>query len=202
MKNIVPFVKVDNGLVEEFDGVQVMKPMPHLASLLDRATGAAVFGTKMRSVINLANDPGVKSLVSQQFDVARRILEFGLVPIIEPEVNIHCPDKAEAEGLLKAALLEQLDQLGSDQNILLKLTLPERSDFYADLIGHPRVWRVFALSGGYTRKEANVRLAANHGVVASFSRALTEGLSAEQDDEEFDAALRGSVASIYAASIT
>jgi fructose-bisphosphate aldolase, class I len=202
VKNIVPFVKVDNGLADEFDGVRLMKPMPNLASLLERATEASVFGTKMRSVINAANESGVKSVVNQQFDVARQILESGLAPIIEPEINIKCPDKAAAEALLNTALLEQLEKLGSHQNVLLKLTLPDRSDFYADLVGHPRVWRVFALSGGYSQKEASVRLASNHGVVASFSRALTEGLSVAQDEAEFDAALLDSVCSIYEASIT
>jgi fructose-bisphosphate aldolase, class I len=202
VKSVVPFVKVDKGLVEEFDGVQLMKPMPDLDALLARATDKAVFGTKMRSVIKLANDAGVKSVVDQQFDVARRILAAGLAPIIEPEIDIHSPQKAEAEALLKTAILDQLGQLAPDQYVMLKLTLPELTDFYADLVNHPNVLRVFALSGGYTRKEANARLAANHGVVASFSRALTEGLSAQQNDKEFDAALNDSIASIFEASIT
>ena len=167
-----------------------------------RATEKGVFGTKMRSVIKLANDAGVRSVVDQQFDVARQILAAGLVPIIEPEIDIHSPQKAEAEVLLKPAIHEQLDQLASDQYVMLKLTLPELDDFYADLVNHPNVLRVVALSGGYSRVEANARLARNHGVVASFSRALTEGLSAQQSDDEFDAALNDSIASIFEASIT
>jgi fructose-bisphosphate aldolase, class I len=202
VKNVVPFVKVDKGLVQETDGVQVMRPMPDLDALLARATDKGVFATKMRSVIKLANHCGVKSIVDQQFDVARRILAAGLAPIIEPEIDIYSPQKAEAEALLKGALLDQLDQLASDQYVMLKLTLPERNDFYADLVHHPNVLRVFALSGGYTRKAANALLSANHGVVASFSRALTEGLSARQGDKEFDTALGESIASIFEASIT
>jgi fructose-bisphosphate aldolase, class I len=202
VKRVVPFLKVDKGLAAEVDGVQVMKPIPDLDALLTRATDKGLFGTKMRSVIKLANDAGVKSVVDQQFDIARKILAAGLVPIIEPEIDIHSPQKAEAEALLKAAIVEQLGQLASDQLIMLKLTLPERDDFYADLVAHPNVLRVVALSGGYSREEATARLARNHGVIASFSRALTEGLSVQQSDEEFDAALNESIASIFDASLT
>jgi fructose-bisphosphate aldolase, class I len=202
VKNVVPFLKVDKGLADEADGVQVMKPMPDLDRLLARATEKGVFGTKMRSVIKLADDAGVKAIVDQQFEIGRRILDAGLVPIIEPEVDIHSPQKADAEKLLKAGILEQVDQLGSDQHIMLKLTLPDVDDFYAELVKHPNVVRVVALSGGYTREEANARLARNHGVVASFSRALTEGLTAQQSDEEFDALLDATIGSIFEASNT
>jgi fructose-bisphosphate aldolase class I len=179
-----------------------MKPIPDLDALLTRATDKGLFGTKMRSVIKLANDAGVKSVVDQQFDIARQILAAGLVPIIEPEIDIHSPQKAEAEALLEAAIVEQLGELASDQVVMLKLTLPELDDFYADLVAHPNVLRVVALSGGYSRDEATARLARNHGVIASFSRALTEGLSVQQSDEEFDAALDDSIAAIFEASIT
>jgi fructose-bisphosphate aldolase class I len=202
VKRVVPFLKVDKGLAGEVDGVQVMKPIPDLDALLARATAKGMFGTKMRSVVKFANDAGVKSVVDQQFDIARQILAAGLVPIIEPEIDIHSPQKAEAEAMLVAAILEQLGQLGSDQLVMLKLTLPELDDFYADLIAHPNVLRVVALSGGYSREEANARLARNHGLMASFSRALTEGLSVQQSDEDFDAALNASIASIFEASIT
>jgi fructose-bisphosphate aldolase class I len=202
VKNVVPFLKVDKGLADEVDGVQIMKPMLGLDAVLARATEKGLFGTKMRSVIRLANDAGVKAVVDQQFDVARQILAAALVPIIEPEIDIHSPQTAEAEGLLKPAIREQLDQLGSDQHVMLKLTLPEFDDFYADLVNHPNILRVVALSGGYSRVEANARLARNHGVVASFSRALTEGLSARQSDDDFDAALNDAIASIFEASIT
>ncbi len=202
VKRVVPFLKVDKGLAGEVDGVQVMKPIPDLDALLARATDKGLFGTKMRSVIKLANDAGVKSVVDQQFDIARQILAAGLVPIIEPEIDIHSPQKAEAEALLEAAIREQLGELASDHVVMLKLTLPERDDFYADLVAHPNVLRVVALSGGYSREEANARLARHHGVIASFSRALTEGLSVQQSDEEFDALLNDSIASIFAASIT
>ena len=202
VKRVVPFLKVDKGLAGEVDGVQLMKPIPDLDALLTRATDKGLFGTKMRSVIKLANDAGVKSVVDQQFDIARQILAAGLVPIIEPEIDIHSPQKAEAEALLEAAIVEQLGELASDQVVMLKLTLPERDDFYADLVAHPNVLRVVALSGGYGREEATARLARNHGVIASFSRALTEGLSAQQSDEEFDAALDDSIAGIFEASIT
>jgi fructose-bisphosphate aldolase class I len=201
-KNVVPFLKVDKGLADEVDGAQVMKPIPDLDALLARAVAHGVFGTKMRSVIKLADAAGVDAVVSQQFEVGRQILDAGLVPIIEPEVDIHSPQKAAAEDLLKAAILAGLDGLGSDQRVMLKLTLPDEDGFYTDLVQHPRVLRVVALSGGYSREEANAHLARNHGVVASFSRALTEGLTAQQSDAEFDAALDASIASIYAASVT
>jgi fructose-bisphosphate aldolase class I len=201
-KNVVPFLKVDKGLADEVDGAQVMKPIPDLDALLARAVAHGVFGTKMRSVIKLADAAGVDAVVSQQFEVGRQILDAGLVPIIEPEVDIHSPQKAAAEDLLKAAILAGLDGLGSDQRVMLKLTLPDADGFYTDLVQHPRVLRVVALSGGYSREEANAHLARNHGVVASFSRALTEGLTAQQSDAEFDAALDASIASIYAASVT
>jgi fructose-bisphosphate aldolase class I len=201
-KGIVPFLKVDKGLAAEADGAQVMKPMPGLDALLERAIGHGVFGTKMRSVIKLANPTGVGAVVAQQFEIGRRILDAGLVPIIEPEIDIHSPEKGEAEVLLKDAMLAELEALGPDQRVMLKLTLPNVDDFYADLVAHPRILRVVALSGGYTRAEANALLARNHGVVASFSRALTEGLSAQQSAAEFDATLDESISSIYAASIT
>jgi fructose-bisphosphate aldolase class I len=201
VKGVVPFLKVDKGLQDEANGVQLMKPMPDLDSLLDRANAAGVFGTKMRSVVKLADPAGVKAIVDQQFEVGRQILAKGLVPIIEPEIDINSPQKAEAEAMLRDAILEQLNRLDADQHVMLKLTLPEEAGFYRPLVDHPNVLRVVALSGGYSREEANNRLAANKGVVASFSRALTEGLSAKQSDDEFDAMLDGSVASIYEASI-
>jgi fructose-bisphosphate aldolase class I len=201
-KNVVPFVKVDKGLEQVADGVQLMKPMPGLDDLLSRALDHGVFGTKMRSVIAMADETGVAAIVQQQFEVGRQILGSGLVPIIEPEIDIHSPQKAEAEQLLKAALLAELDALDADQQVMLKLTLPDQDGFYTAMVEHPRVLRVVALSGGYTRAEANAALARNHGVVASFSRALTEGLSAQQSQDEFDATLDASIASIYEASIT
>jgi len=201
-KMVVPFLKVDKGLADEVDGAQVMKPMPDLAALLDRAKGHDVFGTKMRSVIKLANPSGVAAVVAQQFEVGRQIIAADLVPIIEPEVDIHSPEKAAAEELLKAALLTEINGLGDDQHIMLKLTLPEEDDFYADLVAHPRVLRVVALSGGYSRAEADAKLTRNHGVIASFSRALTEGLSARQTEAEFDATLDATIQSIFNASIT
>jgi len=201
-KGVVPFLKVDKGLADVSDGAQIMKPMPDLDPLLERAKAHEVFGTKMRSVIKLANPSGVDAVVGQQFAVGRQILAAGLVPIIEPEVDIHSPEKAEAENLLKAGLIAEIDALPSDQVIMLKLTLPEVDDFYADLVAHPRVLRVVALSGGYTREEADARLARNHGVVASFSRALTEGLSAQQSEAAFDAELDATIQAIYEASIT
>lgn len=201
-KNVVPFVKVDKGLADEADGVRLMKPMPDLDALLTRAKGNGVFGTKMRSVILLADKVGVAAIVDQQFSVGRQILDTGLVPIVEPEIDIHSPEKAAAETLLKGELVTALDRLDGGQSVMLKLTLPEEDDFYAELIAHPRVLRVAALSGGYTREEANARLARNRGMIASFSRALTEGLSAQQSDEEFNSVLDASIASIYAASIT
>ncbi len=201
-KNIVPFLKVDKGLAAEADGAQVMKPMPDLDAVLARAIGHGVFGTKMRSVIKLGNAAGVGAVVSQQFEVARQIMAAGLVPIIEPEIDIHSPEKAAAEVLLKDALMAELEQLDPDQIVMFKLTPPDEDDFYAEFVGHPNVLRVVALSGGYSREEADALLARNHGVVASFSRALTEGLSAQQSQAEFDATLDTSIGSIYAASIT
>jgi len=202
VKEVVPFVKVDKGLVAEADGVQVMKPIPDLDELLSKAKTKDVFGTKMRSFIKLASPTGVAAVVNQQFQIARRILEAGLVPIIEPEIDIHSPEKARAEALLKAAIIEGLGSLGSNEWVMLKLTLPDTDDFYSEFVAHPNVLRVVALSGGYTREEANARLARNHGVIASFSRALTEGLSVDQTDEEFDATLDESIGSICEASET
>ena len=201
-KGVVPFIKVDKGLADEANGVQLMKPMPELDALLQRSLSHGVFGTKMRSVIKLADTTGVSAVVDQQFEVGRQILAAGLVPIIEPEVDIHSPQKAEAEELLKAAITTQLDRLGADENVMLKLTLPSTPGFYDDVIAHPRVVRVVALSGGYSRDDANAMLAKNHGVIASFSRALTEGLSAQQSDDEFNAMLGSSIESIFQASIT
>ncbi|MGA7687627.1 MAG: fructose bisphosphate aldolase [Jiangellales bacterium] len=201
-KNVVPFVKVDKGLADEADGAQVMKPMPGLDDLLARASTHGVFGTKMRSVIKMGNPAGVGAVVAQQFGVGRQILDAGLVPIIEPEVDITSPEKAAAEILLRDALRDEINSLGDDQVVMLKLTLPEEDGFYSELVAHPKVLRVVALSGGYSRDEANARLARQPGVVASFSRALTEGLSAQQSDEEFNAALDASIQSIYDASAT
>ena len=202
VKHIVPFLKVDKGLAEAADGAQVMKPIPDLDELLERAVANRVFGTKMRSVITLADAAGVGAVVGQQFDIAHRILDAGLVPIIEPEIDIHSPQKSAAETLLLVALLGQLDRLDEHHRVMIKLTPPETDDLYAPLVAHPRVLRIVALSGGYAREEANARLARQHGVVASFSRALTEGLSVDQSDSEFDATLDASIAGIYAASIT
>lgn len=199
-KNVVPILKVDKGLAEEVDGVQVMKPMPGLDELLDRALTNRVFGTKMRSVINRANAGGITRVVDQQFEIGGQILDKGLIPIIEPEVNIKAPDKAEAEDLLVARITEHLDALPDGRRVMLKLTLPEQVDLYAGCIAHPNTVRVVALSGGYSRDEANRRLAENTGMIASFSRALTEGLSVDQTDEEFDATLDASIQSIYEAS--
>ena len=201
-KGVVPFLKVDKGLAPEADGVQSMKPMPGLDSLLARAKENGVFGTKMRSVIKRANPAGVRAIVDQQFEIGQRITDAGLVPIIEPEVDIHSPEKERAEALLKDALLAHLDALGPGRKVMLKLTLPERENHYAECVKHPGVLRVAALSGGYTREEANARMARNNGVVASFSRALTEGLTAQQTDDEFNAMLDASIASIYEASKT
>ena len=201
-KRIVPILKVDKGLADEKDGVQVMKPMPDLDALLAKGRSKGIFGTKMRSVIKEANAAGITAVVKQQFEVGRQILAAGLVPIIEPEVDIHSPNKADAEKLLKAALLDELNRQPSDQPVMLKLTLPESDNFYAELVAHPSVLRVVALSGGYSRDESNARLSRNKGVIASFSRALTEGLSAQQSDTEFDAALDGAIAGIFAASRT
>jgi fructose-bisphosphate aldolase class I len=201
-KRIVPFLKIDKGLEDEHDGVRTMKPIQDLPGLLDRASGHGVFGTKMRSVVVMADERGVAAVVEQQLDVARQVLLAGLVPIVEPEVDIHSPEKAAAEKLLKAALTTRLDQLDDDQDVMLKLTLPEEPGDLRELVEHPRVLRVAALSGGYTRAEANARLRLNEGVIASFSRALTEGLTVQMNDEEFDAALDASIASIYDASST
>jgi fructose-bisphosphate aldolase class I len=202
VKRVVPFLKVDKGLADEEDGVQVMKPIPRLAPLLSRAKEQGAFGTKMRSFIKRASSVGIKAVVDQQFVIARGILAADLIPIIEPEVDIHSPEKSAAEELLKAHILEQLAQLEAEHHVIVKLSLPEVADFYADLVRHPRVLRVLALSGGYSRQEADARLTANHGVIASFSRALTEGLSVHQTHEEFDAALKRSVESIFDASLT
>ncbi len=202
VKRVVPLLKVDKGLAAEKDGVHVMKPMPELGALLDKAKAKRIFGTKMRSVINQANAAGIKDVVDQQFEAARQIIAAGLVPIVEPEVDIHCPDKAKAEELLKAAILEKLGALPAGQLVMLKLTLPEHDDLYADFVTHPKVVRVLALSGGYTRQEGNNRLRRNHGVVASFSRALVEGLSAQQSDAEYNALLDKSIQSIFEASNT
>src|SRR5262245_54953755 len=202
VKRVVPFLKVDKGLLPEKDGVQLLKPMPELRALLDKAKTKHVFGTKMRSFIKQANPAGIKNLVQQQFEVAARIIEAGFVPIVEPEVDIRCPEKAKAEGLLKAGILEKLGGLPAGQQVMLKLTLPEQDDFYADCVRHPKVVRVVALSGGYTQKEADAKLRRNHGVVASFSRALLEGLSIHQNDAEFNAMLDASIQTIYEASIT
>ena len=202
VKNVVPFLKVDKGLADIVDGAQVMNPMPGLDALLAKAKAAGIFGTKMRSVIKEANAAGVKAVVDQQFEIGKRIVAAGLVPIIEPEVDIHCPEKAAAEDLLKQAIMNHLNSLAPDEIVMLKLTLPEQDDLYADCIAHPNVARVVALSGGYSRTEANDRLSRQHGMVASFSRALSEGLSAQQSDDEFNATLDASIASIAAASAT
>ena len=202
VKRVVPFLKVDQGLAAEKEGVQLMRPMPALAALLDKARAKRIFGTKMRSVIKHANAVGIKDVVSQQFAVAGQISAAGFVPIIEPEVDIHCPDKAKAEEVLKAALLEELNALTVGQLVMLKLTLPEQDNFYAACVSHPQVVRVVALSGGYTRDEANNRLRRHHGMVASFSRALVEGLTAQQSDAEFNARLDAYVQSIFEASNT
>ena len=202
VKNVVPFLKVDKGLADEENGAQVMKPIPDLDALCERAVAKGVFGTKMRSVVNEANQAGVDAVVDQQFEVGRQILGHGLMPIIEPEVNINSSTKAEAEELLKAAILRNLDGIPDGQQVMLKLTLPEVDDFYADVIAHPKVLKVVALSGGYSRQESNERLSRQHGMIASFSRALTEGLSAQQSDDEFNALLDDAVGSIAAASAT
>jgi fructose-bisphosphate aldolase class I len=202
VKNVVPFLKVDKGLADAVDGAQIMKPIPGLAALCERAVGLGVFGTKMRSVVQLANGAGVNAVVDQQFEVAKEIIAAGLVPIIEPEVDIHSPEKEAAEGLLRDRIAMQLDALSEDQPVMLKLTIPTVDDFYTPLIEHPRVLRVVALSGGYPRDEANERLSRQHGMIASFSRALTEGLSAGQSDDEFNSTLASTIDSIFAASIT
>ncbi|HLU42118.1 MAG TPA: fructose bisphosphate aldolase [Microthrixaceae bacterium] len=201
-KKIVPFLKVDKGLADEVDGSQLMKPIPDLDELCERAIAKGVFGTKMRSVIKVANEAGVTANVAQQFEFGRQILGHGLVPIIEPEVDIHSPSKAEAEALMKARILAELESVPDGQQVMLKLTLPEEDGFYTELVEHPKILRVVALSGGYTREEANARLSRNPGVIASFSRAFTEGLTAQQSDEEFNATLDASIASIFEASKT
>jgi len=201
-KGVVPFLKVDKGLADEEDGVQLMRPNPGLDDLLKRANERNVFGTKMRSVVNKANPDGIKKVVEQQFEVGKQILAAGLVPIIEPEVNIHSEDKAQSEEILKKELLDHLNKLSDDQNVMLKLSIPSVDNFYKELIEHPRVVRVVALSGGYSRDEANKRLAANEGLIASFSRGLSEGLNASQSDEEFNEMIKESVRTIHLASIT
>ena len=200
VKHVVPFLKVDKGLAAEKDGVQLIKSMPELAALLGKAKAKGIFGTKMRSVIKHANRASIEDIVSQQFELAERIIAVGLVPIVEPEVDIHCPEKAQAEELLKAAILDKLNKLPAGHLVMLKLTLPEQDDFYVDCVRHPNVVRVVALSGGYTQAEANDRLRRNHGIVASFSRALVEGLTAQQSDSEFNAMLDASIQRIYEAS--
>ena len=202
VKHVVPFLKVDKGLADEVDGAQTMKPIDDLDVLLARAKELGVFGTKMRSVIKLANSAGINAVVDQQFAIGHQIIAAGLVPIIEPEIDINSPEKAEAEQLLKARLLERANELADDQYVMLKLTLPEEANFYRELIEHPQIIRVVALSGGYTRDEANRRLAENNGMIASFSRALSQGLSAQQSDSEFDKELDEAVGSIFAASNT
>ena len=201
-KQVVPFLKVDKGLADVAAGAQVMKPIPGLRELCERAAGLGVFGTKMRSVVQLADERGVDAVVDQQFEVAAEIIAAGLVPIIEPEVDIHSPEKEAAEDLLRNRIVQRLDELADDQIVMLKLTIPSVDDFYRDLIGHPRVLRVVALSGGYPRDEANERLSRNHGMIASFSRALTQGLSVDQSDADFDATLGAAIDGIYAASLT
>jgi len=202
VKRVVPFLKVDKGLSAEARGVQLMKPMPGLAGLLDRARAKRIFGTKMRSFIKQANGAGINDVVRQQFEVARQIIDAGLVPIIEPEVDIHCPEKGKAEELLKAAIHTKLNALPQGQLVMLKLTLPDKDDLYAEFVGHPKVVRVVALSGGYTREEGNRRLRRNHGIIASFSRALVEGLSAQQPDAQYNELLDASIQSIFEASNT
>lgn len=201
-KQVIPFLKIDKGLADDVDDCQMMKPNPDLDALLARATAKGIFGTKMRSVIKEANEKGIKAVVAQQFEVGRQILRAGLIPIIEPEVDINSATKGEAEVILKAALLEELNKQPADQPVMLKLTLPNIDNFYAELVAHPSVLRVVALSGGYTREDSNKKLAANKGVIASFSRALTEGLSAKQSDADFNNSLDSAIAGIYAASIS
>jgi fructose-bisphosphate aldolase, class I len=201
-KQVVPFLKIDKGLADEANGVQLMKPMPTLDDLLKKAKSKGIFGTKERSVIKQNNAEGIKAVVQQQFEVAKQVLSHGLVPIVEPEVDIKCPDKKGAEANLKKEILAQLDKLPANQQVMLKLTIPDVDNFYAELIKHPRVLKVVALSGGYSREEANKRLAKQNGMIASFSRALSEGLTAQQSDKEFDAALDKAIQSIYDASKT
>ena len=200
-RGVVPFLKIDKGLEEEKDGVQLMKPIPGLSELLDRAVAHGIFGTKERSVIHSANAQGIAAIVAQQFELGAQVTEHGLVPILEPEIDINAPDKAEAEALLRDEILKRLDALPGTSDVMLKLTLPETPNLYKPLIDHPRVLKVVALSGGYSREEANTRLAQNTGMVASFSRALTEGLSADQSDSEFNRTLGDAISSIHAASV-
>jgi fructose-bisphosphate aldolase class I len=201
-KQVAPFLKIDKGLADEANGVQLMKPMPTLDQLLVKAKSKGIFGTKERSVIKQANADGIRAVVEQQFEVARQVLGYGLTPIVEPEVDIHCPDKAAAEKLLKAQILAQLDKLPPGKQVMLKLTLPEVDNFYKEFVGHPQVLKVVALSGGYSRDEANARLARQNGVIASFSRALTEGLTAQQSEPQFNAALDQAIEGIFQASKT
>lgn len=201
-KQVVPFLKIDKGLADEDDGVQVMKPMPELDALLKKANSKNIFGTKMRSVIKQASASGIKKVVAQQFEVGKKIIAAGLVPIIEPEVDIHCPDKAKAESMLRDEIIAELDKLEADQLVMLKLTLPESDNFYKPCVEHPNVVKVVALSGGYSREESNARLSRNNNVIASFSRALAEGLTAQQSDDEFNSMIGDSIDSIYQASIT
>ena len=202
VKNVVPFLKVDKGLADEANGVQMMKPMPELDALLGKAKAAGIFGTKMRSVIKQLNKDGIKAIVKQQFEVGKQIIAAGLVPIIEPEVDIHCKDKAAIEDVLLAAIMDELNALKDDQIVMLKLTLPETDNLYAPCVAHKNVARVVALSGGYSREEANDRLSRQKGMVASFSRALSEGLNVKQTDEEFNDMLDDSIGTIFAASST
>ncbi|EGA90594.1 fructose-1,6-bisphosphate aldolase [Planococcus donghaensis MPA1U2] len=201
-KGVAPFLKVDKGLADEENGVQLMKPMPNLDDLLKRANERNIFGTKMRSVIKEANAEGIKKVVKQQFEVGKQILAAGLVPILEPEVDINSTDKEQSEKILKEEMLKHLDSLDEDQNVMIKITIPTENNYYKEMIDHPRVVRVVALSGGYKRDDANEKLAANNGLIASFSRALSEGVSANQTDEEFNATLENSIKGIYEASIT
>ena len=202
VKNVLPFLKVDKGLAELENGAQLMNPNPGLPELLDKAKAAGIFGTKMRSVIKEANSSGIHAVVQQQFEVGRQIVAAGLVPIIEPEVDIHCPDKEAADEMLHVAIIDQLNALAADELVVLKLTLPEKDGLYADCVSHPNVARVVALSGGYSREEANARLGRQNGMVASFSRALAEGLQAQQSDDDFNAMLDASIQTIFEASNT
>jgi fructose-bisphosphate aldolase class I len=201
-KKIVPFLKIDNGLAAESNDVQLMKPIPELSARIAAANKHGVFGTKMRSVINLANATGIEAVVSQQFEIGKEIIAGGLIPIIEPEVNIKSEQKAQAEEILKSSLVNHLNKLGENQTVMLKLSLPTKPNLYQELVNHPRVLKVVALSGGYSRDDANKMLAENNGVIASFSRALTEGLSAKQSDDQFDAMLDSTIQSIFNASVT
>ena len=200
-RRVVPFLKIDKGLMDEADGVQLMKPMDHLDRLLPHAVEKGIFGTKMRSVINAATATGIAANVAQQFEAGKQVIRHGLVPILEPEVNIHMPDKAQAEEMLRDAILSELNKLGPNEVIMLKLTLPEQENIYQPLIDHPNVMRIVALSGGYTREQANARLSRNKGIIASFSRASTEGLSADQSDADFNATLGTTIDDVFAASV-